>query len=160
MAGRSSRDEPTKVVLLVALGIAGLAGAIFVASGLLPERGVSIETRLFSDASRATVSSPARVREAAAPAPPPVASSAAPSDPAQTKANSDRDRRAAQQAALQAALARARQGIGDKEQAFKRFYQPSANCLNPDRRATVECSNEYMRATRDFEQRWAEGNLR
>lgn len=67
---------------------------------------------------------------------------------------------AAPKLTLEQAVQRARKGVGEKEAAWSRFYEPSPNCMNPDRRGTVDCANEYIRAKTDFEQRWNAGALR
>lgn len=43
-----------------------------------------------------------------------------------------------------------------KIDAWARFYQPSTQCLNE---ATVECGNQHMRARKEFERRYAAGDL-
>lgn len=43
-----------------------------------------------------------------------------------------------------------------KATAWARFYEPSAQCLND---ATVECGNQHMRARKEFERRYAAGDL-
>ena len=53
----------------------------------------------------------------------------------------------------QAAVDNARRSVEDAEEAWKRFYKPSANCSDPAARATVECVNEYVKAKREFESR-------
>jgi hypothetical protein len=44
-----------------------------------------------------------------------------------------------------------------KEAAWKRFYKPSQACIGAS--STVECANEHIRATREFERRFAAGEL-
>jgi hypothetical protein len=69
-------------------------------------------------------------------------------DPAsEAKAQSERE----QSAQRQAAVDEAHRAATEAEDAWKRFYKPSANCKNPDARATVECVNEYIKAKREFE---------
>ena len=44
-----------------------------------------------------------------------------------------------------------------KDLAWAAFYTPPASCEHPDDwKAQVECGNQYMRAKKVFEQRWAE----
>lgn len=43
-----------------------------------------------------------------------------------------------------------------KAAAWASFYEPSAQCLND---ATVECGNQHMRARKEFERRYAAGDL-
>ncbi len=58
-------------------------------------------------------------------------------------------------------LERATRDANAKEAAFKRFYEPSPNCMNPDARgSSVECANEYLRASEAFERKWAAGEAR
>ena len=69
-------------------------------------------------------------------------------DPAsEAKAQSERE----QSARRQAAIDEAHRAATEAEDAWKRFYKPSATCKNPDARATVECVNEYIKAKREFE---------
>jgi hypothetical protein len=64
-------------------------------------------------------------------------------DPAsEAKAQSERE----QSARRQAAVDDAHRAAAEAEDAWKRFYKPSANCKNPDARATVECVGEYIKA--------------
>ena len=43
-----------------------------------------------------------------------------------------------------------------KEAAWQRFFQPSPQCLNS---TNVECGNAHIRARREFERRYAAGDL-
>ena len=43
-----------------------------------------------------------------------------------------------------------------KERAWTAFYRPSEQCLNT---ASVECGNAYIRARREFERKYAAGEL-
>jgi hypothetical protein len=52
----------------------------------------------------------------------------------------------------QAAIDEARRSATESEEAWKRFYKPSANCRDPSA-ATVECVNEYVKAKREFSSR-------
>lgn len=54
----------------------------------------------------------------------------------------------------QASLASNSSAAEQKETAWRRFYQPSAACSNPDTRPLVECANEHIRARRAFELRY------
>jgi hypothetical protein len=67
-----------------------------------------------------------------------------------------------QQLALQQELfERATRDANAKEAAFKRFYEPSPNCMNPDARGSnVDCANEFLRASQAFEKKWGSGELR
>lgn len=48
-----------------------------------------------------------------------------------------------------------------KEAAWQAFYQPPPECLHPPTwEDQVECGNKHIRAKRDFEARWARGELR
>jgi phage-related tail fiber protein len=46
-----------------------------------------------------------------------------------------------------------------RERAWAKFYVPSAQCKDPDNRATMQCANEYARAKKEFERRWAAGQI-
>jgi hypothetical protein len=52
----------------------------------------------------------------------------------------------------QAAIDEARRSATESEEAWKRFYKPSANCRDPSS-ASVECVNEYVKAKREFSSR-------
>lgn len=66
-----------------------------------------------------------------------------------------RTQEAADQARLEQAAAAA------KETAWREYYKPSAKCTDPeDWDAQVECGNAHIRAQREFEARWARGELR
>jgi hypothetical protein len=46
-----------------------------------------------------------------------------------------------------------------KEQAWARYYVPPADCEKPPSwEFQVECGNRYMRARRDFEAKWSQGD--
>ena len=65
----------------------------------------------------------------------------------------------ARAAAIQASAGRQRTiraAEAAKAAAWAAFYQPSAQCLNE---ASVECGNQHMRARREFERRYAAGEL-
>lgn len=50
--------------------------------------------------------------------------------------------------------------LAAKEEAWLRYFRPSANCTNPpDWDAYVECANQQMRARAAFDQKWAAGQL-
>lgn len=47
-----------------------------------------------------------------------------------------------------------------KEAAWQAFFQPKKVCDNPpDSDTQVECGNAYMRTKREFEERWARGEI-
>ncbi len=72
-----------------------------------------------------------------------------------------RQQHAAQMQAQSEALATRLQDQQAKEAAWNRFYQPSASCLNPPTWETqVDCGNVHIRAKREFEARWEQGQLR
>jgi len=48
---------------------------------------------------------------------------------------------------------RAQRASDESEDAWKRFYRPSANCRDAASTATVECVNEYVKAKREFQSR-------
>jgi hypothetical protein len=50
--------------------------------------------------------------------------------------------------------------VQQKEAAWLRFFRPSEECRNPDNRVSMTCANEHARAKRDFETKWARGELR
>jgi hypothetical protein len=48
-----------------------------------------------------------------------------------------------------------------KDAAWQAFFKPKKVCDNPpDSDTQVECGNAYMRAKREFEERWERGDLR
>ena len=55
----------------------------------------------------------------------------------------------------QAAVEEAHRSAAQAEDAWKRFYKPSAACRDQAAGATVECVNEFVRAKREFEARKA-----
>lgn len=55
----------------------------------------------------------------------------------------------------QAAVEEAHRAAAQAEDAWKRFYKPSAACRDQAAGATVECVNEFVRAKREFEARKA-----
>lgn len=68
---------------------------------------------------------------------------------------------AAQLRADSAAALAEQQEAARKETAWRAFFQPKKVCDNPpDFDTQVECGNAYMRAKRDFEARWARGDIR
>ena len=46
-----------------------------------------------------------------------------------------------------------------KEAAWKDFFKRSPRCTIESNQTSVECVNEYVRAKRDFDQRWDAGRL-
>lgn len=73
----------------------------------------------------------------------------------QVKAEAERQRVAAQRAAIDAA----NQAAAAKEVAWSRLYRQSKQCEPYDAPATMECANEHARAKKAFEERWAAGRL-
>lgn len=74
---------------------------------------------------------------------------------AQRRQDAQRLQAAANQARVDAAEAQA------KDEAWRRFYQPSKKCDSPpDWDTQVECGNAYVRAKKEFEAKWAGGELR
>jgi hypothetical protein len=59
-----------------------------------------------------------------------------------------------------AAVDEARRASEESEDAWKRFYKPSAACKDPAAGATVECVNEFVKAKREFEARKASASSR
>lgn len=53
----------------------------------------------------------------------------------------------------QAEAAESQRAAVATEEAWNRFYRPSASCRDPANSATVECVNEYVRAKREFQAR-------
>jgi hypothetical protein len=48
-----------------------------------------------------------------------------------------------------------------KDAAWQAFFKPKKVCDNPpDADTQVECGNAYMRAKREFDERWEHGDLR
>lgn len=83
---------------------------------------------------------------------------------AQLRAEQERaERAAAQRRAAEAEAARVAAVNAEaarKEAAWQKFYVRSDFCKNPDNRTTMDCANEHARAKKEFERRWAEGQLR
>ncbi len=53
------------------------------------------------------------------------------------------------------------QAAARKEAAWQAYFKPKKACDNPsDWDTQVECGNAHMRAKRDFEDRWARGEIR
>jgi len=72
------------------------------------------------------------------------------------------DKAAAQRQAAEAEAARvaaANAEAAQREAAWQKFYVRSEFCKNPDNRTTMECANEHARAKKEFERRWAAGQL-
>jgi hypothetical protein len=53
----------------------------------------------------------------------------------------------------QAEAAESQRAAAATEDAWNRFYRPSATCRDPSNAATVECVNEFVRAKREFQAR-------
>jgi hypothetical protein len=66
----------------------------------------------------------------------------------EARARAEREEAARRQSAIE----EARRSATESEEAWKRFYKPSANCRDPSA-ATVECVNEYVKAKREFSAR-------
>ena len=69
----------------------------------------------------------------------------------------DRQALAEQQRAANDRQRAAQEDASRKAAAWKRFYKPSPPCMGST--PTVECANEHIRATREFEKRFAAGTL-
>mgnify|MGYP001232383852 CR=1 FL=1 len=68
--------------------------------------------------------------------------------------------KAAQLRAETAAAQAEQQAAARKDAAWQAFFKPKKVCDNPpDSDTQVECGNAYMRAKRDFEDRWARGEI-
>jgi hypothetical protein len=67
------------------------------------------------------------------------------------RAQAERDRLAAKQAAIDADNA--------KDRAWERFYTPSPGCQDKDGPGSTFCANEHVRAKTEFERKWANGEL-
>lgn len=77
-------------------------------------------------------------------------------DPEQMAALEAEMRQRAREAAEQAAAEAARR----KERAWQRFYQRPDFCAdNPTAAQMVQCANQYIRARKDFEERYTAGRL-
>jgi len=46
-----------------------------------------------------------------------------------------------------------------REAAWQRFFQGSAKCMVEENQTGVDCVNEFIRAKREFDRRWAAGEL-
>lgn len=74
----------------------------------------------------------------------------------EAKARAEREEMARRSAAVEAAHRAAEQN----EDAWKRFYKPSASCKDSANSATIECVNEFVKAKREFEYRRASEGVR
>ncbi len=85
-------------------------------------------------------------------------------DVARQAANAQRmqlEARAAQMRADAEAARLEQQETARKEAAWQTFFKPKKVCDNPpDSDTQVECGNAYMRAKREFDERWERGELR
>ncbi len=97
---------------------------------------------------------PAAVTAASSPVA--AAASATPSDALQLLALEAEMRQRARESAQQAAVEAARR----KERAWQRFYQRPDFCAdNPTAALMVQCANQYIRARKEFEERYGAGRL-
>jgi hypothetical protein len=91
-------------------------------------------------------------------------SNAQQADAAQQAAEAQRaqlETQAAQLRADSAAAQAEQQEAARKEAAWRAFFQPKKVCDNPpDFDTQVECGNAYMRAKREFNERWQREELR
>ena len=74
----------------------------------------------------------------------------------EAKARAEREEMARRSAAVEAAHKAAEQN----EDAWKKFYKPSAACKDSANSATIECVNEFVKAKREFEYRRASEGAR
>lgn len=85
-------------------------------------------------------------------------------DAARQTADTQRVQLEAQAAQARSDMAAARieqQEAARKDAAWQAFFKPKKVCENPpDSDTQVDCGNAYIRATRDFEERWKRGDLR
>ncbi|HQR71314.1 MAG TPA: hypothetical protein PLE54_11960 [Burkholderiaceae bacterium] len=83
--------------------------------------------------------------------------------PARQAADARRAQLEATAARLRAETAAAsaeQQAAARKDAAWQAFFEPKKVCDNPpDSDTQVECGNAYMRAKREFEDRWARGEI-
>jgi len=78
-------------------------------------------------------------------------------------ARAEADRAAAKRQAAEAEAARVaaiNAEAARRDAAWQKFYVRSGFCRNPDNRTTMECANEHARAKKEFDRRWAAGELR
>jgi hypothetical protein len=69
--------------------------------------------------------------------------------------------KAAQARSDMAAARSEQENAARKDAAWQAFFKPKKVCDNPpDSDTQVECGNAYMRAKREFEERWERGDLR
>jgi hypothetical protein len=85
-------------------------------------------------------------------------------DAARQAADAQRAQLEAKAAQTRSAMETARleqQEAARKDAAWQAFFKPKKVCDNPpDSDTQVECGNAYMRAKREFEERWERGDLR
>jgi hypothetical protein len=102
----------------------------------------------------AVEAAPAAVTAASSPVA--AAASATPADAQQLSALEAEMRQRARETAAQAAVEAARR----KERAWQRFYQRPDFCAdNPTAALMVQCANQYIRARKEFEERYGAGKL-
>ena len=100
--------------------------------------------------------SPAAVTAASPPVAVAASATAAEADAQQLAALEAEMRLRARETAEQAAVEAARR----KERAWQRFYQRPDFCAdNPTAALMVQCANQYIRARKDFEERYSAGRL-
>jgi hypothetical protein len=107
-------------------------------------------------AASAVEASPAVVTAASSPVASAASATAAETDAQQLSALEAEMRQRARETAEQAAVEAARR----KERAWQRFYQRPDFCAdNPTAALMVQCANQYIRARKDFEERYSAGRL-
>jgi len=75
--------------------------------------------------------------------------------PTEAKARTEQEEMASKRAAVN----EAQRAAAENEQAWKRFYKPSAACADPATSASVECVNAFIRAKREFAERYPNAAL-
>jgi hypothetical protein len=104
----------------------------------------------------AVEAAPAAVTAASSPVAAAASASATPADAQQLSALEAEMRQRARETAEQAAVEAARR----KERAWQRFYQRPDFCAdNPTAALMVQCANQYIRARKQFEERYGAGRL-
>jgi hypothetical protein len=144
--------SPRRTIAFIALGVLVLGAvlAVYVLSrgDAAEEAAYAQQRKLRDEEDQARFIAEMRKRQAA------EQRSAAEQDDReqQQRAQREREKIAERQAADDAAHAR--------DNAWKRFYTPSAFCQSYEGTTTMQCANEAARARKEFEERWDAGELR
>ena len=139
---------------LLKFAVFGVLGPVLIGVlyfSLMKQAATTVTRDLTSNMQRqsATVMERAKAQQAEA------TSRAAETRRAQLEARAAQTRREMETARLE------QQEAARKDAAWQAFFKPKKVCDNPpDSDTQVDCGNAYMRAKREFEERWERGDLR